>query len=152
MWELDQTEGWVPKNWYSWALVLDRTLESPLDCQEIKPVNPKYNQPWILIRRTDAEAPIFGYLMQRANSFEKTLILGKIQVSRRRGWQRARWLDGITDSMAMSLSSCRRWWRTRKPGVLQSLGSQIVSHDWVTKQQRTTTLYNKVIIVKNTVL
>jgi len=94
----------------------------------------------------------FSHLMQRVNSFEKTLILGKIEGRRRRGQQRARWLDGITDSMAMSLSSSRRWWRIGKPGVLQSLGSQIVRHEWATEQQWKTTLYNKVIIVNNTVL
>ena len=94
----------------------------------------------------------FSHLMQRVNSFEKTLILGKIEGRRRRGRQRVRWLDGITDSMAMSLSSSRRWWGIGKHGVLQSLGSQIVRHEWATEQQWTTTLYNKVIIVNNTVL
>ena len=85
---------------------MDKTLESPLGSKEIKPVNPKGNQPWIFIGRTDAEAeaPIFCHLMQRADSLEKTLILGKIEGRRRRGQQRMRWLDGITDSMDMSLS------------------------------------------------
>ena len=82
-----------------------KTLESPLDCKEIQPVHPKGDQSWVFIRRTDVEAetPIFWPLMQRVNSFEKTLMLGKIEGRRRRGQQRMRWLDGITDSMDMSL-------------------------------------------------
>ena len=85
--------------------MLERTLESPIDSKGIKPVNPKENQPWLFIGRTDAEgeAPIFGYLMPRANSLEKTLMLGKMEGQRRRGHQRMRWLDGIINSMGMSL-------------------------------------------------
>ena len=84
--------------------MLAKTLESPLDCKEIQPVHPKGNQSWIFIGRTDAEAetPNFGHLMWRTDSFEKTLMLGKIEGRRRKGWQRMRWLDGITDSMDMS--------------------------------------------------
>ena len=76
-------------------VVLEKTLESPLDCGEIQPVHPKGNQSWVFIGRTDAEAenPIFGHLMQRTDSFEKTLMLGKIEGRRRRGQQRMRWLD-----------------------------------------------------------
>ena len=84
-----------------------RLLRVPwTDCKEIKPVNPKGNQPWIFIGRTDAEAetPIFDHLMRRANSLEKTLLLGKIEGRRGRGQQRTRWLDGIIDSMDMGLS------------------------------------------------
>ena len=106
MWELDYKESWVPKNWCFWTLMLEKTLESSLDCKEIKPVNPKGNQSWIFIERTDAEAetPIFGQLMWKTDSFEKTLMLGKIEGGRRRGWLRMRQLDGFTDSMDMSLS------------------------------------------------
>ena len=78
----------------------------------------------------------FGHLMQRADSLEKTLMLGKIEGRRRRGRQRMRWLDGIIDSMDMSLSKLQRQWRTGKPGVLQSMDSQRVKHDWATEQQR----------------
>ena len=87
-------------------MVLRKTLESPLDCKEIQPVHPKGNQPRIFTGRTDAEAEIsiFGHLIQRANSLEKTLMLRKIDGGRRRGRQRMRWLDGITGSMDMSLS------------------------------------------------
>ena len=86
--------------------MLEKTLENPLDCKEIQPVNPKGKQHWIFIRRTDAEAetPLFGHLMQRTDSLKKTLMLGKIEGRRRKGWQRMRWLDGITDSMDMNLS------------------------------------------------
>ena len=106
MWELDHNEGWAPKNWCFWTEVLDKTLESPLDSKEIQPVHPKEDQSWVFIGRTDAEAetPIFGHLMQRTDSLEKTLLLGKIEGRRRREQQKMRWLDGITHSMDMSLS------------------------------------------------
>ena len=86
--------------------MLEKTLESPLDCKEFQPVHPKGNQSWIFIGRTDVEVetPILCHLMQRTDWFEKTLMLRKIEGLRRRGWQRMRWLDGITDSMDMSLS------------------------------------------------
>src|SRR5574341_1404859 len=86
-------------------MVLEKTLESPLDCEVIQPVHPKGDQPWVFIGRThvEAETPIPGHLMQRADSLEKTLILGKIEGRRRRGRQRMRWLDGITDLMDMGL-------------------------------------------------
>ena len=86
-------------------MVLEKTLESPLDCKEIQPVHPKGDQSWVLIRRTDAEAemPMLWPLMQRVDSLEKTLMLGGIGGRRRRGRQRMRWLDGITYSMDMSL-------------------------------------------------
>ena len=104
MWELDCKESWVPKNRCFWT-VLEKTLESPLDCKEIHPVHPKGNQSWIFTGRTDVEAEtlILGHLMRRTDSLEKTLMLGKIEGRRRRGWQRMRWLDGITDSVDTGL-------------------------------------------------
>ena len=101
MWELDYKESWVPKNWCFWTVVLEKTLESPLDCEEIQPVHPKGDQSWVFIGRTnvEAETPILWHVMQRADSLEKTLMLGGIGGRKRRGWQRMRWLDGITDSM-----------------------------------------------------
>ena len=86
-------------------MVLEKTLESPLDCKEIQPVHPKGDQSWVFIGRTDVEAgtPRLGPVMQRADSFEKTLMLAEIEDRRRRGRQRMRWLDGLIDSMDMGL-------------------------------------------------
>ena len=89
------------------TVVLEKTLRSPLDCKESQPVDPKGNQSWIFTGRTDAEAEapkVFGHLMHKADSFEKTLMLGKIEGRRRKRGQRMRWLDGITDSTDKSLS------------------------------------------------
>ena len=105
MWELDHKKSWALKNWCFWTMVPEKTLESPLDCKEIKPVNPKRNQSWIFIGRTDAEAeaPILW-----PPDVKKWLIgkypNGKIEGRGKRGQQRIRWLDGITDSLDMSLS------------------------------------------------
>ena len=98
--ELDDKESWAQKNWCFWTVVLEKTLESPLDCKEIQPAHPKGSQSWIFIERTDVEAetPIL------LPPYMKTVMLGKIEGGRRRGQKRLRWLDGIMDSMDMSLS------------------------------------------------
>ena len=124
MWELDYKESWALKNWCFWTVVLEKSLENPLDCKEIQPVHLKRNQSWIFIGRTDIEAPI----LQRTDSLEKTMMMGKIEGGKRRGWQRMKWLDGITHWMDMSLSKiqvslvcCSPW------------GRQRVRHNWATE-------------------
>ena len=106
MWDLNYKESWAPKNWCFWTVVLEKTLESPLDCKEIQPVHPKGNQSWIFIGRThaEAEAPILWPPDVKSQLIEKDLMLGKIEGRRRRGRQKMTWLDGITDSTDMSLS------------------------------------------------
>ena len=99
MWELDCEEGWVPKNWCFWIVVLEKTTESPLDCKEIQPVHSKGDQCSLEGKMLKLKLQYFGYLMRRVDSLEKTLMLGGIGGRRRRGQQRMRWLDGITDSM-----------------------------------------------------
>ena len=104
MWELDYKESWAPKNWCIWTVVVEKTLESPLDCKEIQPVNPKGNQSWIFIEGLMLKLQYFGHLMRRTDWLEKTLMLGKVEDRRRRRRQRLRWLDGIFNLIDMSLS------------------------------------------------
>ena len=134
MWELDYKESSALENWWFWTVVLGKTLESPLDCKEIQPVHPK-GSPGCSLEGLMLKLKVqyFGHLIWRTDSLEKTLMLGKIEGRRRRGWQRMRWLDGITDSMDMSLNKLWVWWWTGKPGVLQSMGLPRVRHNWATE-------------------
>ena len=109
MWELDHKESWAPKNWCFSTLVLEKTPESPLDCKEIQPIHPKEISPGCSLEGMMLKLKLqyFGHLMWRADSLKKILLLGGIGGRRRRGWQRMRWLDGITDWVDVSLSELR---------------------------------------------
>ena len=135
MWEVDYKEGWVPKNWCFWTVVLEKTLERPLDCKEIQPVHSKGDQSWVFIGRTDAKAetPILW------PPHAKNWLLGKDRDTER-DWRQEE--KGMTEDETVGWhhqlyghesASSRSWWWTGKPGVLQSTGLQRVGHEWVTE-------------------
>ena len=135
MWQLDYKEGRVLKNWCFWTVVLEKTLESPLDCKEMQPVHPEGNQSWIFIGRTDAEAEILILSPPDVKNWliGKTLMLGKIEGGRRTGWHRMRWLDDITDLMELCLSKLRELVMDREAWRAVSTGLQRVRYDWATE-------------------
>ena len=130
MWELDYKESWAPKNWCLWTVVLGKTLESPLDSKEIQPVHPKGNWSWIFNGRTDAEAetPILWPPDAKTWLIWKDSVAGK-------DWRQEE--KGMTEDERVGWTwvwvNSRTWWRTGKPGMLQSTGSQRVGHDWATE-------------------
>ena len=131
MWELDHKENWVPKNWCLWTVMLEKTLESPLDCKEIKPVHPKGNQSWIFIGRTDADASPDA----KSWFIRKDPDAGKDWRQEKGGGDDRRrdcWMASPTQSTWVWASS-RSWWWTEKPGMLQSMGLLRVGHDWATE-------------------
>ena len=146
MWELDCEESWAPKNWCFWTVVLEKTLESSLDCKEIQPVHSKGNQSWVFIGRTDAKAetPILwpphakGWLIGK--DFDAGRDWGAGGEGDDRGWDG--WMASLTQRTWVWVNS-RSWWWTGRPGVLQFMGSQRVGHNWATELNWLIIKYNR---------
>ena len=133
MWELDCEDSWVPKNWCFWTVVLEKTLESPLDCKETQPVkeiSPGYSLEGLMLK---LKLQYYGHLMQRVDSLEKTLMLGGIRL----GWEgddrgKDGWMASPTQWTWVWVNS-GNWWWTGRPGMLWFMGLQRVGHDWATE-------------------
>ena len=141
MWELGNKKCWVPKNWCLWTVVLEKTLESLLDSKEIKPVNPKGNQPWFFLGRTVLKLKLqyFGHLMQTVDSLEKTLMPRKTEGRRRRAWQDGGWVVSLTQWTWVWASSGKWWkmgedWHAPVHGVTKS---QTRLRDWTVTTKQT---------------
>ena len=138
MWELDYQESWGQKNWCFWTVVLEKTVESPLDCREIKQsilkeINPEYSLERLMLK---LELQYFSHLMKSSDPLEKTRMLGKIGGRRRRsdrGWDG--WMASMSKWTWVGANS-RRWWRIGKPDVLQFMVPRRVGHGLVTEQQQ----------------
>ena len=137
MWELDYKKSWAPKNWCFWTVVLEKTLESPWIARRAnqsipKEISPEYSLEGLMLK---LKLPYFGHLMQGADSLEKTLMLGKTEGRRRRGWQRTVRLDGNTDSMDVSLCELRQMVRDRETWHAADHGVTKSQTDWMTEQR-----------------
>ena len=135
MWELECKESWTPKNWCFWTVVLERALESPLDCKEIKPLYPKGDQSWVFIGRMMLKLKLqyFGHLMRRMTYLKRPWCWERLKEGGEgddRGWDG--WMASPTQWPWVWVNSRSCWW-TGRPGVLQSMGSQRVRHDWATE-------------------
>ena len=136
MWELDYKESWAPKNWCFWTVVLEKTLESPLDCKEIQPVRPKGDQSWVFIGRTDAEAEfpiLLATWCKEPTHWKRPWCWERVKTGGEgddRGWDG--WMASLTRWMWVWVNS-KSWWWTGRPGVLRFIGSQRVGHDWATE-------------------
>ena len=133
VWDLDHEESWALKNWCFWTTVLKKTLESPLDCKKsnhsiLKEISPECSLEGLILKLT---LQYFGHLVWRTDSFEKTLMLGKIEARRRKGRQRMRWLDASPIWWTWGWASSGSWWLIGKPGMLQSMGSQLDMTEWL---------------------
>ena len=138
MWELDHKESWVPKNWCFWTVVLEKTLESPLE-SNLKEINPEYSLEGLMLKM---KLQYFGHLMRRDDSLEKILMMGNIKGRRRRDWQRLKWLDNITNSMDLNLRKLQEIIKGREAWSAAVPWGWRVRHDLAATEQ-TAMIHNR---------